>query len=223
MSPSHGCGSTGSADSSICHRPVAVGAAARDSRRSVHRPHPGARVGGDRGRVEGRVLDVVAHDSDHRFAHRDRVGERTAGPQPELAAIRRVELVPDVHELVGEADVELQSLEDRLDVGALESEEPLHPSGVDRARHHPLVDRELGCLVHASAAEDGRDRRPVLQVGGEHELASDGAEVGSRVRQEGRQGHGFSPSLVRTSSRFWTLPFSLRGSSVTRSNRTGTL
>ena len=70
--------------------------------------------------------------------------------EPELAVVRIVDAVPEVHELRRRADVELQTFEDRDDVVALVSQGTLHPLGVPGARRLPLLDRDFG---HASTAE----------------------------------------------------------------------
>jgi len=50
----------------------------RPARGPVDRPHLRVRVGGEGGRVEGGVLDVVAHGHHEFLAHRLDVGERAA-------------------------------------------------------------------------------------------------------------------------------------------------
>ena len=70
------------------------------ARRPVDRPDLRVRVGRARGRVERRVLDVVAHAVHELLAHRLDVHQRTAVVEPELAVLRVVDLVLEVHELV---------------------------------------------------------------------------------------------------------------------------
>src|SRR3712207_8407384 len=60
-----------------------------------------------------RALDVVAHRHDELLAHRLHVHERAAVVEPELAPVRTVEPVAEVHELRRRADVDLHPLEDR--------------------------------------------------------------------------------------------------------------
>ena len=107
----------------------------------MNRTNLGARIGGDGGGIEGRVLDVVTHRHDVLLPHRFNVDERPAMVQPELSGVLRVELVAEVHELRRRSDVELHPFENALDGVALETQESLHPLGVDRAGTHPLVDR----------------------------------------------------------------------------------
>ena len=125
-----------------------------------------------RGGVEGRVLDVVAHAPHHVFAHREHVGERTAGAEPELAVVAIVELVADVHELVGEADIELEALEDggrrrRLRNSAGAASAGCRSGWPSSTRRWRAGGPRPCCGAGGSPARD-----PVLQVGGEHELAA---------------------------------------------------
>ena len=78
------------------------------------------------------------------------VHQRTAVREPELAMVGVGDRVPEVHELVRRADVQLHALEDRGHVVAREPEGPLHPTGVDGAGAHPLLD---GHLEHGGAPE----------------------------------------------------------------------
>ncbi len=110
---------------------------------AVDRAYLRSPVGGDGGGVEGGVLDVVAHAADVVLAHRLDIEQCTAVVEMELAVPPVVHVIPEVHELRRGADVELQALEDRDDVDALELEGLLHPLGVDRAGAHPLLDGNL--------------------------------------------------------------------------------
>ena len=163
------------------HRPRAGRVAAgRHPRRAVHGPHLRLRVRGDRGGVEGRVLDVVAHRADVVLAHRLDVHQRAAVVELEGAVPAVLDVVPEVHELRGSADVELQALEDRDHVGALVAQRLLHPPGVDRAGPGPLLDRDLRHLL----APEGRDAPghagAVDQLADQQELRHESGEVGPR-------------------------------------------
>ena len=67
------------------------------------------------------ILDVVAHAADVVLTHRLDVQQRAAVVEVELAVPPVVHGVAEVHELRRGADVELQALEDRDDVVALDT------------------------------------------------------------------------------------------------------
>ncbi len=127
-------------------------------------------VGGDRGGVEGGVLDVVAHALDVVLAHRLDVDQRAAVVEVELAVPAVVHGVAEVHELRRCADVELQALEDGDDVDALVLQRLLHAPGVERAgaahssiaicsissrpnagMHQAIPDRSMSCPIRRSS------------------------------------------------------------------------
>ena len=109
-------------------------------------------IGGQRGGVEGRVLDVVAHAADVVLAHRLDVEQRAAVIEVELAVPAVVHDVAEIHELRRGADVELQALEEGEDVDALVLQRLLHPLGVERAGRRPLLDRDLQHLLATETA-----------------------------------------------------------------------
>ena len=117
-------------------------------------------VGGHRGGVEGRVLDVVAHAADVVLAHRLDVEQRAAVVEVELAVPAVVHGVAEVHELRRRADVELQALEDRDDVVALVASAP-SASAWCRSGWHPSTPRSRSaasprgrkCLMHQAIPE----------------------------------------------------------------------
>ena len=155
------------------------------ARRPVDRPDLRLRVGRDGGRVERRVLDVVAHRDDVLLPHRLDVHQRAAVVEVELAVPAVVHGVAEVHELRRRPDVELQPLEDRDHVVALVAERPLHPRRVDRRCRHPLVDGDLRHPLaaerldapgHAGAVDQVPDQQ---QLGHEHRQLGPG-EVGVR-------------------------------------------
>jgi hypothetical protein len=74
----------------------------------------------------------------------------------ELSIVRRVETELEVHELLWGADLELEVLEDRPDVVALEVEQALHPLRVDGAGSHPLLNPGLEISVGAILHRDER-------------------------------------------------------------------
>ena len=123
----------------------------RRPRRPVDRAYLGLAVGGQRGGVERRVLDVVAHAVDVVLAHRLDVEQRPAVVEVELAVPAVVHGVAEVHELRRRADVELQALEERDDVDALVLQRLLHPLGVQRTGRRPLLDRDLQHFLAAAA------------------------------------------------------------------------
>ena len=87
----------------------------------MDRPHLRVRVGRARGRVERRVLDVVAHAVHEVLAHRLDVHERAAVVEPELAVLARSSTrYWKSMNWCGRADVELDVLEDRRHVGVAE-------------------------------------------------------------------------------------------------------
>jgi hypothetical protein len=159
----------------------------------MHRTHTSPRVRRHRRRVERRVLDVVAHVDDVLLAERLHVHEGTAAVEPEFAVVGVDHPVPEVHELRRRADVQLHALEDRLDVRAFEPEQALHPARVDRARAHPLVDRNLGHAVRAEQRDDVAHPRAVDQVSAEQVLADERRERGAvEVVERGRHQLPFS-------------------------------
>ncbi len=121
--------------------------------RPVNRTHLALTVGGQRGGIKGRVLDVVAHTTHVVLAHRLDVEQRPAVIEVELAVPAIMNRVAEIHELGRGADVELQALEDRDDVDALVLERLLHPPGVDRAGRRPLLDGDLQHLRPAEIAD----------------------------------------------------------------------
>ena len=158
-------------------RPATVRVAVRRiSRWAVDRPHLhlGVRRGG-RG-VEGRVLDVVAHQLDALLPERLDVEQCAAVGKPELAVLRAVEAELEVHELRRCADLQLQVLEDGSDLVTFEAQRALHAKRVDRARGHPLVDRELRIGGLAELLRDERQPDPILEVADQQILASQVAE-----------------------------------------------
>ncbi len=95
-------------------RPVAVGhAVGRGARRAVDRSDERVRVRGERGGVERRVLDGVAHAVHPLVAHRLDVHERAAVVEPELAVLVVVDPDAEVHVLGWRPDVDLDVLQDR--------------------------------------------------------------------------------------------------------------
>ncbi len=75
--------------------------------RPVDGAHLRARVGRDRGGVERRIFDGVAHADDVVVAHRIHVEQRTAVVEVKLAVPAVVQGETEVHELRRRADVEL--------------------------------------------------------------------------------------------------------------------
>ncbi len=115
------------------HRPRAVGVPILGtSGWAVDRSHLCVRIRRERGGVEGRVFDVVAHRGHVLVSERFDVHERAAVIEPELTVIAVVDAEPEVHELRWRPDVELQALEDRHDIIALVLQRPLHAPGVPR-------------------------------------------------------------------------------------------
>jgi hypothetical protein len=150
-----------------------------------------ARIRGDRGRVEGRVFDAVAHHHHPGFAALLDVHQRAAVLQPELGAAVRLELEAHVHVLVREAHVELKGLHDGGDVVALDLHQPLHAARVVGRRALPLPDRErLDHLASAEAHAGLRHQRAVVGVPVEHELAAEARELGAREIFETADLHG---------------------------------
>ena len=131
-----------------------------------------ARVGGDGGRVERRVFDVVAHRHHEVLAHRLDVEERAARLQPELAVAAVDQVVANIHVLVREPDVELEPLEDGVHVGTDEVEGALHALRVDGARAHPLEDGDLLTLVLAEVEVHPAEAGAREQEREHHVLAS---------------------------------------------------
>ena len=79
----------------------------REPGRAVDGTHLRARIGCDRGRVEGRVLDGVAHAEDVIGTHRLDIEQRPAVVEMELAMPAIVNGVAEIHELGRCPDVEL--------------------------------------------------------------------------------------------------------------------
>ena len=155
-----------------------VGAA----RRPVDRPDLSPRVGGHRGRVEGRVLDVVAHRADVVGPHRLDVHQRTAVVEVELAVPRVVHGVAEVHELRRRSDVELQPLEDRDHVATARrrggvAEGVLHPPGVDRRGRRPFLDGDLRHLLTAERRDAPGHAGPVDQLPDQQQLRDQCGEL----------------------------------------------
>ena len=143
----------------------------------MDRPYPGVAVGGDRGRVERRVLDVVAHRDHELGTHRLDVHQRAAVVEPELAVIVIDDPIAEIHELGRGPDVELQSLEDGLDRVPGEPECPLHPRRVERARPHPLVDGDVAHPVPAERPDQVGHACPVDHVPGEEVLGHEARKL----------------------------------------------
>lgn len=137
---------------------------------AVHRPNLGVRIGGQRCRVEGGVLDVVAHRHHEFLAHRLDIGQRATVIEPELAVIVVVDPEPEVHELRRRADIELQPLEDGLDAVAGEAKGPLHPAGVDRAGQLPLLDGHRRHPLPAEGGDSVRHPGPIDEVTTQQQL-----------------------------------------------------
>ena len=149
------------------------------------------RVRGQRGRVERRVLDRVAHAAHPLVAHRLDVHQRAAVVEPELAVLVVDHLHPEVHELRRRADVDLDVLEDHLGGGAAEAEQLLRAHRVDRRRRHPLVDRDLLRLLPFEALlVEERDADAVLEVAVEQPFAQEHRELVARERVERRRDDG---------------------------------
>ena len=96
--------------------------------------------------------------------------------EPELAVLRVVDLVLEVHELMGRADVELDVLEDRRDVAVAEVERALRAQRIERARGHPLLDRDVEHVLAGVLREHERDADAVLEVAVEQVLAAERRE-----------------------------------------------
>ena len=124
-------------------------------------------VGGNGGGVEGRVFDVVAHGYYVVGTQRLDVHQGPTVIQPELAMVMVGDPVAEVHELRRCADLDLHSLEDRLDRVAFEAQCPLHPLGVDGAGSHPLLDGDIAHCLHAECSGEVRHTRPIDQMAGQ--------------------------------------------------------
>ncbi len=148
----------------------------------VDRPHLRLRVGGDGGRVEGRVLDVVAHRAHVVGTHRLDVHQGTAVVEVELAVPAVVHRVAEVHELRGRPDVELEPLEDRHHVAAARRgrgvpQRLLHPPCVDRRGRGPLLDGDLGHLLAAERRDAPRHAGAVDQLPDQQQLGHQRREL----------------------------------------------
>ena len=95
----------------------------------------------------------------------------------EATVLRVVDPVAEVHELGRGADVELQALEDRHDVVALEPQRPLHAARVDRAGAGPLLDRDRGHPVGPERLGAPRHPGAVDQVAGQQQLGDEDGEL----------------------------------------------
>ena len=143
----------------------------------MDRPHDRLGVGRNGGGIEGRILDVVAHPPHVLLAHRLDVHQRTAMRELELTVARVRHRVAEVHELRRRADVELQPLEDRDDVVALELERPLHSFRVDRAGSAPLLDCHVAHAVRPECDEYMGESGAVDQVACEEQLGQQPGEL----------------------------------------------
>ena len=168
---------TGSASGSIATRPVAVRQpVGRHARRPVDRPHARAGIRRDGGRVEGRVLDLVAHPDHDLLAHRLDVHQRAAVGQPELAvSARRATRKRKSRNWCGAPTSSCMPLKIVADVVAREAERALHALRVDRARAHPLLDRDRRASPRAPCRMStcGMPARS-WRCAGEHVLAARG-------------------------------------------------
>ena len=126
----------------------------RHPRWPVDGAYLGQWIGCDCSGIEGRILDVVAHPAYVVLAHGLDIHQGATVVEPKLAVLGIGHRKPEVHELWGSPDVELEALEDGDHVVADIVEGPLHPSGVDRACGHPFLDRDL---LHGLAIEDAQD------------------------------------------------------------------
>src|SRR5262245_20233316 len=137
----------------------------------------GGRIGGDGGGVERRVLDGVTHRADGGLAVLLDLEQGPAAPEPEGPAALVLEPVAHVHVLVRKPYVELEALEDRADVVALEAEAAPHPASVDRARAHPLLDRDRLARGRPELHVYVGQRAAVQEMAEEHVLAAEGGEL----------------------------------------------
>ena len=134
-------------------------------RLGIHRLH---------GRVEGGVLDVMAHRDDARLAPRLDVGEGAAVVEPEVALLVVDHFVVHVHVLVREPGIHLQRLEDRRDVVA---RRPSSPCGcaacrpADAPRHSSIASSSIACAP--KRCRIAGMIAAVEQMGREHELAAE--------------------------------------------------
>jgi hypothetical protein len=144
-----------------------------------------ARIRRDRRRVERRVLDRVAHREDGGLAVRLDLEQCAAALEPEEAARRALELVADVHVLMCEADVELEVSHDGPDVVAFETHRALHALGVDRARAHPLLDRDGLSRLRTEPHVHGRQRGTIQEMPEQHVLSTERREYSPRECDSG--------------------------------------
>jgi hypothetical protein len=142
----------------------------RNPGRAVNGTHLRSRICCHCGRVEGRVLDGVAHSEDVLVAHRLHVQQRAAVVEVELAVPAIMDGVTEIHELGRRTDVELQALEDRRHVIALVVQRPLHALGVDRAGAGPFLDGNLHHLVTAKLLDAPGHAGAVDHVSDQQEL-----------------------------------------------------
>ena len=150
------------------------------SRRTVHGPDLCARVRRDRRRIEGRVLDRVAHPVHVVLTHGFDVEQRATVREPELPVVRIFHPAPKVHEVVRRTDVQLNVLQDRRHVGVAETKGALRAPGIHRARGHPLVDRDLLHLLARSARVDEGHPDAILQVAVQQPFATEHRELRAR-------------------------------------------
>ena len=180
-------------------RPVAVRLpAGRHTRRAVHGPHLRTRVRRAGGRVEGGVLDRVTHAVHVFLAHRFDVEQRAAVREPELAVVRVVDAAAEVHEVRGGADVELDVLQDRRNIAVAEVERALRTQRIDRARGHPLFDRDLLHLLARTTRVHERHTDAVLEMSVQEPLPTEHGELGARQSFE-LHGHFSFASAITVS------------------------
>ena len=169
------------------------------SRRPVDGTHLRAWVGRDRGGVEGRVLDGVAHSEDVVVAHRLHIEQRAAVVEVELAVPPVVHGIAKVHELRWGADVELQALEDGYDVVAFVAQRLLHPLGVDGAGRRPLLDRDLQHLFATERLNAPSHSGPVDHLADQKQLGYQGGQLlagETGVAAAGNLSHCRTPSTA---------------------------
>ncbi len=175
-------------------RPVTVRSALRGQpRRPVHRPDARTRVRRDRGRVEGRVLDVVTHETHVVLAHGFHVHQRAAVGKLERPVRRVLDVAAEVHEVVRCTDVELEVLHDCRHIARAEVHRALHAPRVDGAHGHPLLDRDHGHLRRRPARVHEWHPDAILEVSVQHPLAAEHRESPPREVIEierGRVGAG---------------------------------
>ena len=168
----------------------------RRARGPMDGTHLRVRVGGHRGRVEGGVLDVVAHALDVVRSHRFHVEQCAAVVEVELAVPAVVHGVAEVHELRRRADIELQALEDGDDVVAFVAQGFLHAPGVERAGAGPLFDRDLQHLRTPERLDAPSHSGPVDQLADQQEFGYQNGQLsaGQRGKTTLRLAHSSKPS-----------------------------